>query len=170
MNRIKRASSPNQLAGSEGTTSLAAAEPSFDRADAATSAMVVVVVEVESASVSVAVAVEMLVDMIDSAAAATDAVDSRDDIVMDVLELSQSVVLKGCTDGRGIRSDNSGSCSSLGVTPSVTVQKQSLGSIAGEEALYIVNKLSFMPSTVGGFVKVPPNCSPECALSLYYGL
>lgn len=109
MKRTKRASRPNQVAGSEGTTSLAAAEPSFDRADAATSAMVVVVVDVDRASVSVAVAVEMLVDVMDSAAAATDAVDSRDDIVMDELELSHSVVLKGCTDGRGIRSDNSGS-------------------------------------------------------------
>lgn len=118
---MKRASRPSHVAGSEGTTSLAAAEPSLDRADAATSAMVVVVVEVESASMSVAVAVEMLVDMIDSAAAATDAVDSRDDIVMDELELSHSLVLKGCTEGRGIRSDNSGSSSWIGVTSSVTV-------------------------------------------------
>ena len=64
----------------------------------------------------------MLVDMIDSpAAAATDAVNVRDDIVMDLLESSQSVVLKGYTDGRGIRSDNSGSSSWLGGTSSVTV-------------------------------------------------
>ena len=119
--RTKRASRPNQVAGSEGTTSLAAAEPSFDRADAATSAMVVVVVDVDRASVRVAVAVKMLVDMIDSAAAATDAFDSRDDIVMDELELSQGVVLKGCNGGRGIRSDNSGSSSWLSVTSLVTV-------------------------------------------------
>ena len=111
MKRTKRASRLNQVAGSEGTTSLAAAEPSFDRAVAATSAMVVVVVDVDRASARLAVAAEMLVGMIDSAAAATNAVDSRDDIVMDELELSQAVVLKGCTDGRGIRSDNSGSSS-----------------------------------------------------------
>ena len=111
MKRTKRASRLNQVAGSEGTTSLAAAEPSFDRADAATSAMVVVVVDVDRASARLAVAVEILVGMIDSATAATDAVDSRDDIVMDKLELSQGVVLKGCTDGRGISSDNSGSSS-----------------------------------------------------------
>lgn len=95
MKRTKRASRPNQVAGSEGTTSLAAAKPSFDRADAATSAMVVVVVDVDRVSVRVAVAVEMLVDVMDSADAATDAVDSRDHIVMDKLELSHSVVLEG---------------------------------------------------------------------------